>query len=51
MMFAIDDGHSQSVGWIAGRNALFVCFFVLATLSVQGRSDCGPCWPKPEMER
>ena len=32
LMFAVDDGHSQSVGWIAGRNALFVCFFVLASL-------------------
>jgi hypothetical protein len=32
LMFAIDDGHAASVGWISGRNTLLASLFVFAAL-------------------
>ena len=32
LMFAIDAGHAQSVGWISGRNTVLVAIFVLAAV-------------------
>ena len=32
LMFAVDDAHAQSVGWIAARNTLLGALFSLATL-------------------
>jgi hypothetical protein len=32
LLFAVDDGHAQSTGWIAGRNTLLALFFALLAL-------------------
>lgn len=32
LLYAIDDGHSISIGWVANRNALLAVFFGLAAL-------------------
>lgn len=41
LMFAVDDGHGVSVGWIAGRNTLLASLFALTALwlHIRGRSS------------
>jgi hypothetical protein len=41
LMFAIDDGHAQTVGWISGRNTLLASVFALAALWFHARARTG----------
>lgn len=38
VMFAIDDGHAPTVGWISGRNTLLASLFGLAALAFHARA-------------
>jgi len=46
IMFALDDGHAMSAGWISGRNTLLVTMFVMAAVLeyIKARQAPEPSW-------
>ncbi len=46
LLFAIEDGHSMTIGWIANRNAAIALVFGLLALlaHIRWRRSTSPCW-------